>query len=147
MSATARKKPAPPKADRRPYKEAADMRDGLLALHAAIKEDLGPVVDHAHMLYSPTRAEELTKMDGMKRALDVREIGISPLMVRMWELQMAAEKVRDAAKRVLVAQVGAASARRFDGWRRGQWLGSPTYRNQIEIEREKQRRARRVKAA
>ncbi len=130
MSATTKKKTNRPKVDRRPYKHAADTRDALLALHRVL-EELGEEGRPAFMPLGFGVGEK-----------DVTSFCPVSLMIKSWEITEYAEKLRAAARRVMVAKYGLRGARRFDGWRRGQWLGSPTYRNPLEIAAEKRRKAK-----
>ncbi len=102
--------------DRRPYRHAADMRDALLELHQVLDE-LG---ENGRPHFMP-----LGFGTGEKNVTGMSPVG---LMISSWELTAYAETLRAAARRVLVAEYGLRRARRFDGWKRGQWIGSSTYR-------------------
>lgn len=119
MANPMRKAVKPAKVDRRPYKHAADTREALLALHTVLDE----------LSDGPPRFLPGGLGTGEK---DVTHFCPSALLIKSWEMTDYAEKLRAAAKRVLVARYGIRSARQFDGWRRGQWIGSPTYRSPLD---------------
>jgi hypothetical protein len=124
MRTKAAKAKAPAKVDRRPYAHAADTREALLSLHSVLAE-----------------LNRLNDIGRFRTSGPVTQVSPTALLIWSWEMTEMAEKLRGAAKRVLVASYGLKDARRSDGWRRGQWIGSPTYRTPLERAAEKRRKA------
>jgi hypothetical protein len=88
-----------PKSKRGPYTHAADYRDALVELDAALAQ-----------------ADALARWWAHHESGEAARVSASAVLTSANDMIEAMQRVRAAGRRMLVAQYGTRSARRWDGW-------------------------------